>query len=251
MLPQFKRLIKTVLNHYRVSDEVVNVAAHIRDQWVAAKASSLAPGTRVLDAGAGQCQYRQLFSHCEYKTQDFAGYVGTSAGSQVEAWDYGHIDYVSDITNIPVPDGSFDVVLCTEVLEHVARPIETLQELGRILAPKGRLFLTAPLSSGLHQQPYHYYGGFSPHFYKKFLPEFGFDTVDILPTGGLMKHVGQEVHRAGRVLTDYRCGKDLFSCIGFRGIFLNKIRMCLSKSLLSDILSRLSNDNLRTSAQYG
>ena len=202
MFLRLNRLLKMWLDRFQPSDDVINVAAHIRDPWVAAKATGLPPGTRVLDAGAGQCQYRHLFSHCDYKTQDFAQYKGTSSGPQAETWKYGRIDYVSDITRIPVPDGAFDAVLCTEVIEHTPRPIEVLQELARVLAPGGKLLLTAPLSSGLHQQPYHYYGGFTPNFFRKFLAEFGLDIVDMLPTGGLMKHVAQEVHRAGRMIEE-------------------------------------------------
>ena len=195
-------LLKKILNYFPVPDELVNVGAHIRNKWVASKASSLTKGARVLDAGAGECQYRSLFAHCEYKTQDFAQYKGSSCGSQVEKWDYDKLDYVSDIVNIPVPDLSFDAVLCTEVLEHVPNPIEALKEFSRILAPGGRLFLSAPLASGIHQQPFYYYGGYSPHFYNKFLSEFGFEIVEIIPTGGLMKHVGQEVHRVGRIIEE-------------------------------------------------
>ena len=195
-------LLKKALNYFPVPDELVNVGAHIRDKWVAAKAASLSAGARVLDAGAGECQYRQLFSHCDYKTQDFAQYTGSSYGALYEKWDYGKLDYVSDIAHIPAPDESFDAVLCTEVLEHVPNPIDTLREFSRILAPGGRLFLSAPLSSGIHQQPFHYYGGYSPHFYTKFLSEFGFEIVEIVPTGGLMKHVGQELHRVGRIIEE-------------------------------------------------
>lgn len=195
-------LMKRFLDRFPAPDEVVNVAAHIRDSWVKEKAASLARGARVLDVGAGEGQYRTLFSHCYYKTQDFAQYQGTSKGPLVENWKYGSIDYVSDITAIPVPDGAFNAVLCTEVLEHVPRPIDALKEISRILAPDGKLFLTAPFSSGLHQQPFHYYGGFTPHFYKEFLPELSLQIVEIIPTGGLMKHVAQEIHRAGRLMEE-------------------------------------------------
>ena len=199
--------LKGILNRWLAPDEFVNVAVHIRDAWIAAKAKTVKSGSRLLDAGAGQSPYRYLFSHCDYKTQDFAQYQGTTSGTQVETWQYSSLDYVSDITAIPVPDGSFDVVLCTEVLEHVPRPIEALQELARVLAPGGRLLLTAPLSSGLHQQPFHYYGGFSPHFYNKFLSEFGLEIIEITPVGGLMKHVGQEIYRVGLVLEKNAPGK--------------------------------------------
>jgi len=201
--PILKRHLYRLLDRaYPAPGRIVNVGAHDRDQWIALKAAGLKQGARVLDTGAGQCPYRELFRHCDYQTQDFSRYEGTKSGPMADQWRYGAIDYVCDITSIPVPDGSFDAILCTEVLEHVPRPIDVLRELGRILAPGGRLFLTAPLGSGLHQEPYHYYGGFTPHFYRKFLGELGMEIIELKASGGLMKHVGQEVHRAGRLIEE-------------------------------------------------
>jgi SAM-dependent methyltransferase len=122
-----------------------------RDQWVAKQAKDIAAGSRILDAGAGAGRYRSLFHHCEYRAQDFGQEPGTLGK-------YTKLDYQSDITNIPVPDGSFDVILCTEVLEHVPEPIKAIGEFSRILKTGGRLLLTAPLGSFLHQEPFHYYG---------------------------------------------------------------------------------------------
>ena len=180
--------------------ETINFAALWRNEWIAQKARGISTGAKVLDAGAGECQYRELFRHTEYKTQDFSQYVGTTDGPQKENWRYGQIDYVSDIVAIPVPDDSFDVVLCTEVLEHVPEPIATLRELGRVLKPGGCLILTAPLGSGLHQEPYHYYGGFTPHFYRTQLTALGLHVEEITPIGGLLRNVAQECHRVGRVI---------------------------------------------------
>ena len=181
-------------------EKIVNFSAYEREAWIAEKAATLCRGSKVLDVGAGECPYRKWFSHCEYLTQDLAQYRGTITGSEFERWRYGQIDYVCDSNKIPVPDGSFDVALCTEVLEHVPKPIDTLRELSRILVRGGRLFLTAPLGSGLHQQPFHFYGGYTPHFYGKFLVECGLEIVEMRPIGGLLKHVGQEAYRAGRMI---------------------------------------------------
>jgi ubiquinone/menaquinone biosynthesis C-methylase UbiE len=188
--------------HDAVMDDVANFGARTRDAWVAQIAASLKPGSRVLDAGAGECRYRELFAHCVYQSQDSAQYVGTAAGVLAETWSYGRLDYVCDITKIPADDASFDAVLCTEVLEHVPRPIEALKELSRILVPGGGLYLSAPLGSGLHQQPHHYYGGYTPHFYQTFMPECGLELRELRPTGGLMRNVAQETYRAGRVLAE-------------------------------------------------
>ena len=181
-------------------EHIVNFSAYAREGWIAEKAAALNDGTKVLDVGAGECPYRKLFSHCEYRTQDLSQYHGTTTSSEAERWKYGQMDYVCDINAIPVLDGSFDVVLCTEVLEHVPAPIDTLREISRILVRGGRLFLTAPLGSGLHQQPFHFYGGYTPHFYEQVLADCGLEIVDLRPIGGLLKHVGQEAYRAGRMI---------------------------------------------------
>lgn len=168
-----------------------------RDRWVALQASQIRGGLRVLDVGAGTGQYSGLFAHCEYRTHDF-GQEPTTMGN------YTNLDYVSDITDIPVPDGSFDVILCTEVLEHVPEPIKVLWEICRILRPGGSLLLTAPLGSFLHQEPYHFYGGFTPHWYRKFLPVAGFTIETLEPNGGFFSWFGQEARRFSALIDPRR-----------------------------------------------
>ena len=203
-------------------DQIINFNAYTRNQWVLEKAQEVQTGSSVIDVGAGECAYKHLFSHCDYKAQDFCQYPGT----QQENWDYGRIDYVCDITAIPIPDNSFDVALCTEVLEHVPKPIDALKEIGRILKPNGILYLSAPLGSGLHQQPFHFYGGYTPHFSHKFLVEFGFEVIEIKPIGGLFSHVAQELHRVGRILIEKESSK--FTSI-HKFIFMDWLPLYLSK----------------------
>lgn len=176
--------------------EVIEFNQAGRDAWVASVARDLPAGARVLDVGAGECRYRPLLAHCQYEAHDFCQYKGSTGGFR-EPWTYGVIHHVSDITAIPAPAESYDAILCTEVLEHVPEPIAALREMARLLRPGGRLFLSAPLGAGLHQQPYHFYGGYTPHFYRRFLPEFGLEIVRISPNGGFYRHLAQEVARAG------------------------------------------------------
>lgn len=177
-----------------------------RERWIQQQAIEIPAGSRVLDIGAGSCPYRHHFSHCDYYAHDFEGL----APQQLYGKDgYGRIDFRSDILDIPVEDESFDAVLCTEVIEHVPEPIRVLDVFARVLKPGGILLLSAPLGSGLHQEPYHYYGGFTPFWYRRFLPDAGFEVLSIQANGGFFMHFGQESLRFVRMSAPWK--------IGFRG----------------------------------
>jgi SAM-dependent methyltransferase len=77
-------------------------------------------------------------------------------------------------------------------LEHHPDPITVVKELARILEPGGKLILTAPLGSGIHQEPYHYYGGYTPWWYERFLGAAGFKDISIEPNEGSLRFFAQE-----------------------------------------------------------
>lgn len=65
-----------------------------------------------------------------------------------------HVDIVtSDPYRYPMSDGSCDVIVAGNVLEHVPRPWLWLKELHRISAPNGRLILVVPVSWPFHEYP--------------------------------------------------------------------------------------------------
>jgi len=161
---------------------------YYREQWIKAKAREVPVGSRVIDVGAGSCPYRSLFSHCEYVAHD----IGKLEDHQLQGRrGYGKLELVSDINAIPVESGSFDVVLCTEVIEHVPEPIKAVAEMGRMLKAGGRLLLSAPLRSALHQMPYHYYAGYTPSWYEKFLAQAGFTDIQVNPICGVFQAYGE------------------------------------------------------------
>jgi 2-polyprenyl-3-methyl-5-hydroxy-6-metoxy-1,4-benzoquinol methylase len=51
---------------------------------------------------------------------------------------------VGSVTELPFPDDTFEVVICTEVIEHTPEPRRAVAELARVLEPGGTLVLSTP-----------------------------------------------------------------------------------------------------------
>lgn len=58
----------------------------------------------------------------------------------------GDVDLNYDISDLPLDDHSFDLIICNHVLEHVYDVQRALSELYRVLRPEGRAILQVPIS---------------------------------------------------------------------------------------------------------
>jgi SAM-dependent methyltransferase len=83
---------------------------------------------------------------------------------------------------LPFDDCAFEVVICTEVLEHCERPDRVLREIHRVLAPGGRAFVTTPFMVALHEMPYDYYR-FTPSSLQSLGKEAGLRIESLTPRG--------------------------------------------------------------------
>lgn len=176
-----------------------------RIDWIENTLKKLPSGKRILDAGAGEQQYKKFCTHLNYVCQDFAEYKPENLpeGLQMDSWVYGQLDIVSDIASIPEEDSSFDAIMCTEVFEHIVNPREALDEFQRLLKPKGMLIITAPFCSLTHFAPYHFYTGFNKYFYETELRNRQFDILEITPNGNYFEYIAQELNRLNSISTKY------------------------------------------------
>jgi ubiquinone/menaquinone biosynthesis C-methylase UbiE len=170
----------------------------VRYQWVREQLLSIPKGKSILDAGAGECQYKKFCEHLSYTSQDLGEYDGRgdSIGLQTKKWDNTKLDIICDIINMPLDSGRFDYVLCTEVLEHVPFPDQAIREMSRVLKPGGSLIVSSPFCSQTHFAPFHFCTGFNIYWYKAVFETCGLEITEVAKNGNFFTYVQQELLRA-------------------------------------------------------
>ena len=126
----------------------------------------------VLDFGCGGSPYRSLFPNADYRRADLDG--------------RGAIDLTIGVdSSIATPDASFDLILSTQVLEHVADTSQYLRECHRLLRPGGKLVLTTHGSYAEHGCPDDFFR-WTSHGLERVLLAAGFriEVLEKLTTNG-------------------------------------------------------------------
>ena len=196
-------MISTLFKRWlRVPAGLTNEPSRIA--WLEKTLRNIPDGLTILDAGAGEGQFKPFCSHLTYISQDFGEYTGEGAvGLQTGKWDTTGIDIVSDIVSIPLSDGSVDAIMCTEVLEHIPDPPAAIEEFARLIRPGGHLIITAPFTSLTHFAPFHFASGLSRFFYEHYLPIHGFDIEELALNGNYFEFLAQENRRISSVAQRY------------------------------------------------
>ena len=99
------------------------------------------PAGRVLDIGGGTAHIKDV--RPDIVSTDILLFPG--------------IDVVADAHQLPFPDESFMGVVMLDVLHHLERPIEFLEEASRVLKPGGRLAMIEPAMTTLARRFYDYF----------------------------------------------------------------------------------------------
>jgi SAM-dependent methyltransferase len=128
-------------------------------------ASNFVTGRRTLDAGCGTGYGSKILSAggaLEVVGVDLAEHVLEVASQDAPE----NVRYeVGDLAQLPFDSGSFECVVCFEVIEHVEDPDVVLDELKRVLAPNGLLIISSPNRD-------HYMPGNPHHRHEYSPPEF-------------------------------------------------------------------------------
>lgn len=159
-------------------------------EWLATAAVGRDSTFHVLDAGAGEAPYRELFDHVTYETADFA---------QVAKPYTPGLTYICDLAAIPVEDGRYDLVVCSQVLEHVPEPMAVLNELVRVAKPGGEIWMSAPLFYAEHEEPYDFHR-FTQFAWRRMAKEAGLEILDLAWLEGYYTTLAYQLSTAARVL---------------------------------------------------
>jgi SAM-dependent methyltransferase len=91
--------------------------------------------------------------------------------------------YVADLCrrNDHIPGDRYDIVVCTEVLEHVLQPFDAVAELKRLLRPSGVLLVSTPYNFRIHG-PLPDCWRFTEHGLRALLKEFEIMSLVALET---------------------------------------------------------------------
>ncbi len=145
---------------------IVSLLRHHIEEILSTYSKSTSLNPRALDVGCGRQPFRENLETLGY----------TYSSIDAEQNPENSVDVVCRIDQ-PLPseaiaNGTFDFILCTEVMEHVVDWNMAFSNFSQLLTPKGRLFITCPYFYPLHEEPYDFWRA-TPYALQHFGDKFG------------------------------------------------------------------------------
>jgi SAM-dependent methyltransferase len=152
-------------------------------RWLRAeaeRASERERKPRLLDVGCGTKPYEPFFRGL------VAEYVGVDVANPAA-------ELEGTIEEIPVPNGSFDLVLCTQTLEHALDPARGVRELRRVVAPGGRVLASTHGVQTYHPNPDDFWRWTHAGLRLLFRENGDWSAVTVTPASGTTACIGMLV----------------------------------------------------------
>jgi SAM-dependent methyltransferase len=139
---------------------------------------------KLLDIGCGNKPYQSLMTN-----------ITEYIGCDIIQSSNNCVDIISQATNIPVDNKSFDTVFSTQTIEHVEDHLAMCKEAYRTLKNGGYFIVSGPMYWPHHEEPYDFFR-FTKYGLKSILEKAGFEIVDIKANGGSWATAGQSLIHA-------------------------------------------------------
>src|SRR3989344_2991096 len=124
---------------------------------------------RILDAGAGYGIYALTLAEKSYHVdtidieKDRVDALNARKKERPALDERIHAP-LGSLTELPFQNNSYDVIICSDVIEHIKDDVKAVAELDRVLAPGGTLILTVPYDSKNNQRVYRMFGHERPGY---------------------------------------------------------------------------------------
>ena len=164
---EHQRLVynKTLFNHPKTGlglqgfDKIKTLKDFVNYGFI--KNLKLKKGEKLLDLG---CNAGELLNKivATYRVEGYGLDISDKTIDVAKQYNpYGNHYIAADGENMPYQDNFFDVIVSTDVLEHVPHPEKVMSEIARTLKPGGRFFVYCIskrnfLSAGWFMQKFHY-----------------------------------------------------------------------------------------------
>lgn len=163
---------------YRVSPKIydycfITTRKHLKTLKEVIDSLSLRKELRILDLGCGEKPFIDCFSGMNVR------YIGIDFSPETQA------DIVQSLeSTLPLDDGSVDLVIASEVLEHIYNSDFVLREIERVLKKNGLLYVSTPFAFPEHGKPYDFYR-YTKYYYESKAKELNLDLVKIRETNSI------------------------------------------------------------------
>lgn len=186
---------------------------------------SIRKDSLVLDLGGNKIQKRGLFDIEQFNFR--VTYVNISAEKKP--------DVLADAANLPFGNNIFDVVICSELLEHLYDPERVLREVMRVLKPNGIFLITVPFLVPYHADPFDF-GRYTDQYWKKVLNDVGFYHVNVERQGYFWSVL---LDMLREYVIQMRIEQIKFWC-GFMRYFMEKVIIfARSKAIMNEAFPKL------------
>ena len=182
----------------------------------------------ILDLGCGNKPYREWYGPR----------TDRQTGCDIVQSDQRRVDVLCQAHRLPFAEGSFDTVLCTQVLEHVYHQRELVTDAYRSLRPGGHLILSVPFCWEIHEAPYDFFR-VTRFGLTKLLEDAGFHIVELKANGGKWATTAQmmlnTIYSTFKTRTlRARLLKLLFHGVGLTWL-INKVALWMDRRYFDDV----------------
>ncbi|MDO8482083.1 MAG: class I SAM-dependent methyltransferase [bacterium] len=124
---------------------------------------------RILDAGSGYGIYALTLAERGYSVDAIdlekeRTDALTARKRERPALDERIRTYTGSITELPFQNNSYDLIICSDVIEHIKDDEKAVSELARVLSPEGTLIITVPYHSKNNERIYPMFGHERPGY---------------------------------------------------------------------------------------